>query len=140
MTRNKNNSLIHSKVCGVCNREFYPLAGNQKFCSDYCRHLDPINREKRLQRRKLLRESRLKFIRRIKTFYGCSLCGYNGHPAALQFDHLNPEEKSFDIAKAHMRSLDSMKSEIKKCRILCANCHSVHTFNQNKEDFYADDS
>lgn len=45
----------------------------------------------------------------------------------LEFDHLLPENKSFDIGNRGCRSLGTVQKEISKCRVLCANCHKKHT-------------
>ena len=79
------------------------------------------------KRRRKYRE----FLNDYKLERGCELCGFCGHPAALQFDHINPEEKSFMLNRAHDYPWDKVFDEIKKCRVLCANCHSIHTYNQN---------
>ena len=52
----------------------------------------------------------------------CEECGET-HPAALDFHHLEPETKSFNIAAGATRSLESIKKELSKCVLLCANCH-----------------
>ena len=104
----------------------------QRFCNDSCRWADPGNRDKRKADNEKRRFRQLAFIRRVKTFYGCSECGFKGHASALQFDHLNPLTKSFELSKGHTRSLSQVKEEMRKCRILCANCHAIHTFNQRE--------
>lgn len=54
----------------------------------------------------------------------CSFCGYSKCVGALEFHHLNPEEKEFGIsAKGYTRSWETIKAELDKCIILCANCH-----------------
>lgn len=53
----------------------------------------------------------------------CSRCGYNSSPSALQFHHLNPKDKSFTIGRHLSRNWESLKPEVDKCIILCANCH-----------------
>lgn len=53
----------------------------------------------------------------------CSCCGYNKSYSALDFHHINPEEKEFTIAKNTSLSWKKMKAEIQKCILLCANCH-----------------
>ena len=55
----------------------------------------------------------------------CEMCGYNKNIAALEFHHINPEEKEFQIDIRHFSntSLDKLKEEINKCVLLCANCH-----------------
>ena len=59
----------------------------------------------------------------------CLLCGFNQFPEALEFHHINPEEKLFTLSGSTLsRSLDTQIEEIKKCALLCANCHrGVHT-------------
>jgi hypothetical protein len=71
------------------------------------------------------------FINSIKMARGCELCGYREHPAALDFDHVDPAAKTFTIAKLCAgRSLDKVLAEISKCRVLCSNCHRIESFNQ----------
>jgi hypothetical protein len=53
----------------------------------------------------------------------CVLCGYRRHFAALTFHHLDPRLKRFNIAGAHNRSLDSLREELDRCVLVCANCH-----------------
>lgn len=79
-------------------------------------------------------------LNKIKTDKGCETCGYNDNPAALQFDHIDPETKL--VSKNGLRvnpgtmlsySQSSILSEIAKCRVLCANCHAIHTVEQQAE-------
>ena len=54
----------------------------------------------------------------------CQLCGYNRCIGALQFHHLDPQRKEFDIASGGIaRSLHRARLEASKCALLCANCH-----------------
>lgn len=52
-------------------------------------------------------------------------CGYDKCPAALEFHHLDPSKKSFTIGdeKTH-KSQKYIEKEIKKCILICANCHA----------------
>ena len=60
---------------------------------------------------------------------GCALCGYKEHHAALDFDHLDPSIKSFNISKAlSSKPLGEIYAEMAKCRVLCANCHRKHSY------------
>lgn len=55
----------------------------------------------------------------------CSLCGYDRSPAALQFHHLDPEQKAFGLGSNGVtRSLARSRVEALKCVLLCANCHA----------------
>jgi len=56
----------------------------------------------------------------------CSKCGYDKSLAALSFHHLDPSKKCFDISHngSLMRDWDELVTEVKKCVVLCLNCHS----------------
>ena len=60
------------------------------------------------------------------TFAGgkCIKCGYNKYPEVLEFHHIDPSKKDFNVSsKGHCRSWERVSEEIKKCILLCANCH-----------------
>jgi hypothetical protein len=55
----------------------------------------------------------------------CQRCGYDRYPGALQFHHVNPDEKSFQLGERGVtRSLSRLREEARKCVLLCANCHA----------------
>lgn len=57
----------------------------------------------------------------------CQVCGYDRCQAALEFHHLNPEEKELNFGGNTNRSWIATREELKKCILLCANCHrEVH--------------
>ncbi len=54
----------------------------------------------------------------------CEICGYNRCLDALEFHHNNLTGKKFGIsAKGYTRSWDTVKNELDKCMLICANCH-----------------
>lgn len=54
----------------------------------------------------------------------CSKCGYNKCVNALEFHHLDPNEKDFGIGtNGHTRSWKRTRIELDKCIMVCANCH-----------------
>lgn len=56
---------------------------------------------------------------------GCVACGYRRSAVALQFHHLDPTTKRFELSRRGVtRSLDEAREEAKKCVLLCANCHA----------------
>ncbi len=58
---------------------------------------------------------------------GCHVCQYSKCQDALDFHHINPEDKSFGIAsKGVTLGWDVIKEELDKCVLLCANCHREH--------------
>jgi hypothetical protein len=54
----------------------------------------------------------------------CAACGYDAHPAALHFHHVDPSTKAFVLRDGDTRSLARMREEASKCVLLCANCHA----------------
>lgn len=52
----------------------------------------------------------------------CERCGYDKCVQALQFHHLNPDEKDFAIS-GKSYSFERLKKEVDKCIMVCANCH-----------------
>ena len=55
----------------------------------------------------------------------CERCGYNKSKRALEFHHLDPSQKDFQISSStSTRSWSLVKSELDKCIMLCANCHA----------------
>lgn len=55
----------------------------------------------------------------------CVCCGYDEHPAALDFHHEDPASKEFNIAAGLRRSMEALEREADKCILLCANCHRI---------------
>ena len=52
----------------------------------------------------------------------CQNCGYNKCARSLTFHHVNPMEKDFNIAGISI-SWHKIKMELKKCVLVCSNCH-----------------
>ena len=70
----------------------------------------------------------------------CQICGYNKCNEVLDFHHLDPNEKDFGFgfSRAHPRSAEIIQEELKKCILLCSNCHrEVHLGIANIPDVYA---
>lgn len=66
----------------------------------------------------------------------CFDCGIKYPPCAMDFDHRNPSEKKFSIGNSHMANIATLKREIEKCDIVCANCHRVRTAKQRIEGIF----
>lgn len=72
------------------------------------------------------------FTSRVKRMYGCANCGYKSHPAALHFDHINRKEKQGVVSNLVNGTRAKLKDEMRKCRILCANCHAIKTYEEKE--------
>ena len=53
----------------------------------------------------------------------CEHCGYNKSTWALQFHHRDPSQKDMNIGGKSV-SFETLKTEVDKCLMLCANCHA----------------
>lgn len=62
---------------------------------------------------------------RYKRMKGCVECGFKGHPAALEFDHRDPTDKTRTVASLMYHSWEKIRQEVLKCDIRCANCHQI---------------
>lgn len=60
---------------------------------------------------------------------GCVDCGYRGHPAALEFDHVRGT-KRFNISQNILKARNDLEAEIAKCEVRCSNCHRIRTCEQ----------
>ena len=65
----------------------------------------------------------------------CANCGWQGNQATLQFHHKNSNEKDFIIGNVANKNWDKIKTELKKCVLLCANCHSIEHSTKNDDKF-----
>lgn len=60
----------------------------------------------------------------------CSICNYNKSIWSLDFHHLDPNQKDFNISphssnntKKRKINFDDLKVELDKCILVCKNCH-----------------
>jgi len=54
----------------------------------------------------------------------CIVCDYNKCMSTLEFHHLDPNKKEFQISsKLHSRSWKNIVKELDKCVLVCSNCH-----------------
>ena len=72
-----------------------------------------------------VKDSRKRLKERLLYVMGnkCCVCGYNKCNSALEFHHLNPDEKDFTLGANANISFARANEEIKKCILVCANCH-----------------
>lgn len=76
------------------------------------------NRNKRVRNRNKIKLDEYKVER------GCVDCGFNVHPAALEFHHIKGK-KEFNISQGKHLGWNTILSEIAKCEVVCANCHRM---------------
>jgi hypothetical protein len=78
------------------------------------------------------------YISNLKSSIGCYKCSYN-KISGLEFHHINKTDKLFTIgrAKSLSKPLNVIMDEIKKCRVICSNCHREE---EAKTTMYKDNS
>ena len=59
----------------------------------------------------------------------CKDCGVNYPPYVMDFDHL--DDKRIDVSRMKTYSDETIKEEIAKCDLVCANCHRIRTWSRS---------
>jgi len=74
-----------------------------------------------------------KIVVEAKTDKACEDCGKKYPPWVMQFDHPPGSAKVGDVASlvGQAVSVDVLEAEIKKCEVVCANCHADRTYKRN---------
>jgi predicted HNH restriction endonuclease len=54
----------------------------------------------------------------------CCICGYDKCLRALVFHHPDPNKKEYNISEIKGLKFEKIKKELKKCVLVCRNCHS----------------
>lgn len=76
--------------------------------------------------KQLVEEAR-DFIRGLKReFNVCADCEREYPPYVLEFDHVDPETKRFNVGNASsVPSMAALIEEVNKCDLVCSNCHKI---------------
>ena len=83
----------------------------------------------------ILRSKRIDTVSALKGKQGCVRCKIKD-PRVLEFHHLDTSKKEFNIADYYYSQYSSerLEQEIKKCTVICANCHRIlHAEERNKQ-------
>lgn len=101
-----------------------------------CHIIVTESRRRRKRSKTKLTQEKIAYTNELKKS-GCSVCGFYDENILrfLEFDHLNTKEKLYNISDMKMYddfSLEDMKDELKKTRIICKHCHKIHTSEQFK--------
>lgn len=83
------------------------------------------------------RNTKLKVVQAMGS--KCQICGYSTCTAALEFHHTTQSDKSVSISKliSNPSNWENIVSELKKCILLCSNCHKeIHYGNTKLPEVY----
>lgn len=149
MSANLKENLFPSKICSKCGinkrvdeyfvkdgktgrlhaqcKECYKEHRRTFYAEHYAKYGELYRQRAQLRRARLREEFRSNMIVYLKK-NPCQLCS-ESDIRVLEFDHIEPFTKSFNISQAVKlgHNWDEVLKEIKKCRVLCANCHKKHT-------------
>lgn len=78
------------------------------------------------------RLERQQWVDSLKAASPCSDCGMKFPPECMDFDHLPGSKKKADVCFlcAQRKPKEEILAEIKKCQLVCANCHRIRTKNR----------
>ena len=85
-------------------------------------------------------KNKKKTVSEIKKNLKCAKCGEE-REYCLDFHHINPNEKENTISRMTSNNyrVDSVLNEIKKCIVLCSNCHREFHYFQEKDGITIDE-
>jgi hypothetical protein len=72
-----------------------------------------------------LKNAKIKYVNNYKRSRKCEICGETS-PCCLEFHHIDKRKKLFTISSAICNikiDMKTLRAEIRKCIILCSNCH-----------------
>lgn len=123
--RNKQQTLekrLAGKVCEKCNKVFVPK--QYGMTRRYCFDCVPDGLSTGAEIRKLIKQWALEY-----KGYACCRCGYDRCIEALEFHHEDMTQKEFSISDRDLKlDWSSIKQELDKCELVCANCHrEIHS-------------
>ena len=128
------------KTCSRCNQEKAPEAFGWRSLKNQTRHSwckvcrkaydadswrNGSKKKTTLAKRAEVVERNQEYIKSILINSSCVDCKVSD-PRVLQFDHIKGEKK-YNVSAMFDFSLELIKDEIKKCEIVCANCHQIRT-------------
>lgn len=130
-----NENLIKNMSCFYQENTVVETAKKFNVCpatvKKYCKKRIILSEEERDTKRKIngvkAVQRRRKKIKEMAVEYKggkCIYCKYNKYIGALEFHHLDPNEKDFSLSdKGYCRSWEIVKKELDKCVLVCSNCH-----------------
>ena len=84
------------------------------------------NAKVKARKRRRVLENYISLIHYCKNKGGCADCGEQDF-RFLEFNHINPEEKSNTISRLVNYKKSKMMEEVAKCEVLCLKCHRKRT-------------
>lgn len=115
--KNKSKKDGLNSICRDCSklksREFY-LKNKEK-----------QKRQILFNKKKRIEENKVRIFNYLLE-HPCAHCN-ESNPVVLEFDHLHSKNMNISQMLGEGYSWNKIEEEIKKCQVLCANCHRIKT-------------
>jgi len=123
--RNREKGTYNSN-CKLCKRKI----DNELYKSNHTGRKNKVseNKKERIEKNR-------KLVNEVKLNGKCYLCG-DGRHYVLDFHHIISEEKDGEISNLIVKAYSEKRivNEMKKCVLLCSNCHrELHFLKKEKE-------
>jgi len=136
---------METQECSIC-KKIFPLTldyfskhstrGLDTYCKPCRRKKNKENYYKNKEKwNETSRKNKTKQRNRINEFkdpLSCLKCGESRNHL-LDFHHIDPQKKKFQISQGERYGWEKIKKEIEKCVVLCSNCHRDFHY-QEKEN------
>jgi len=76
-----------------------------------------------------------RFLNKWKTKNGCYICQQEFRSTSLQFHHVDRQNKSGNVSEIWRTSwagIVNLKKEIRKCKVVCYNCHTLINIKESR--------
>lgn len=136
---NKGGNVENGRKCTICKNTYPPdlehfgkhkgnKSGLDTFCKECRRNRNLNNFYKASPKwkethRKTKEEKKNKIIKLKENSTGCLKCTEKRY-YLLDYHHIDPNTKLFQIGQGESKGWEAVENEIKKCILLCKNCHS----------------
>ena len=62
----------------------------------------------------------------------CVDCGYTGHIAGFEFDHIRDKKYAISNMLNQAHKWETILEEVHKCELVCATCHRIRTYKRRR--------
>jgi hypothetical protein len=140
-TKHKKSKDGYDTICLLCNRD-HASKWNKENHEQYllkCKRAYRRNKTETLKKQREEYAKAVEYIESLKSGKCCIVCKYDKVYQVLHFHHRDEKTKKFGIsASIHIlriayRHPELIEEEIKKCDLLCPNCHAEEHFRRRQE-------
>ena len=140
-SRQRSGTTSRCKKCTIAyKKDYYHSQGGKQIVAKHREKYREKIKEYSKKYRENNRNSPFKNKRKLEfcIYKGgcCAECGFEATEktiAAFDFHHVNPSEKEYTPSDMLMFEKSKVVKELDKCILLCANCHRIFHFNENRQ-------